>query len=107
MHGNLEAFKAHGAKVVAISVDPPDVTKKLAGDLGLAFPVLSDPQLSVIRAYGVEDGEKGIAWPSIFVIDGNGRIAWRSLAETYKVRPVPVLILEALETIHSDPTPRE
>ncbi len=52
--------------------------------------------LRVIRAYGVEDAENRIAWPVIFIVGKDGHVKWRSLAETYPVRPAPEIVLEAL-----------
>jgi hypothetical protein len=40
--------------------------------------------------------ENGISWPAIFVVDKTGKILWRSLAQTYKVRAMLKEILEAL-----------
>lgn len=93
---NLDAFKRRGIEPVAISVDPPATSAELAKKLGLAFPLLSDESRSTIRAFGVEDVENGISWPAIFVVDKRGKIVWRSLAQTYKIRALPADILEAL-----------
>lgn len=82
---------------MAISVDPPERSAALARRLGVGFPLLSDVDLKVTRAYGVEDVENGIAWPAIFIVGRGGEIEWRSLAETYTVRPVSAVVLEALE----------
>jgi peroxiredoxin len=89
-------IRARGAALVAISVDSPVESRALAERLGLSFPLLSDPDLKAIRAYGVEDAENGIAWPAIFIVGADGRIRWRSLAETYTVRPASAVLLEAL-----------
>jgi peroxiredoxin Q/BCP len=35
------------------SVDPPDVNKKFAESLSVDYPILSDPDKSVAKAYGV------------------------------------------------------
>jgi peroxiredoxin len=78
-------------------VDPPDRSRALAEKLDLKFPLLSDPKREAIRAYGVEDQENGIAWPAIFVVGRDGKVSWRSLAETYKVRPASEVVLEALD----------
>ena len=51
----------------------------------------------MIRAYGVEDQENGIAWPAIFIVGRDGKVRWRSLAETFKVRPTSEVVLEALD----------
>ena len=83
-------------ELVAISVDPPATSAALVKKLGLTFPVLSDEHRAITRAFGVEDAANGISWPAIFVIDKAGRIVWRSLAQTYKIRALPSQILEAL-----------
>lgn len=81
---------------MAISVDPPATSADLAKKLGLTYPLLSDENRATIRAFGVEDVENGIAWPAIFIVDKHGKIVWRSLAQTYKIRAMPGQILEAL-----------
>ena len=82
--------------MIAISVDPPEKTKELQAKLKVNYPLLSDIDLSTIRAYGVEDHENGIAWPAVFIVSSSGIIRWRSLAETYKVRPLSQEIIDAL-----------
>jgi peroxiredoxin len=52
--------------------------------------------LKAIRAYGVEDAENRIAWPAIFIVGADGHVRWRSLAETFRVRPASEVVLEAL-----------
>ena len=81
---------------MAISVDPPATSAELAKKLGVTFPLLSDQSHATIRAWGVEDVENGISWPAIFIVDKAGKIVWRSLAQSYKVRALPAQILEAL-----------
>jgi peroxiredoxin len=84
--------------LVAISADAPEKSRALAQKLGLQFPLLSDPGREVIRGFGVEDAENGIAWPAIFILDADRRVAWRSLAETFKVRPASAVVLQALDS---------
>jgi hypothetical protein len=52
--------------------------------------------LKTIRAYRVEDAENRIAWPAIFIVGTDGYVRWRSLAETFRVRPASEVVLEAL-----------
>ena len=47
----------------------------------------------------MEDQESGIAWPAIFIVGRDGKVRWRSLAETYKVRPASEVVLEALDAV--------
>jgi peroxiredoxin len=77
-------------------VDGPERSKALAERLGVRFPLLSDADLKAIRAYGVEDAENGVAWPAIFIVGADGRVRWRTLVETFRVRPAAEVVLEAL-----------
>ena len=80
-----------------MAVDPPERARELARRLGLGYPLLADPERQVIRAFAVEDAENGVAWPAIFLLDADRKVLWRSLAESYKVRPASALVLEALD----------
>jgi peroxiredoxin len=68
----------------------------LAERLGLAFPLLSDPGGAGIKAFGVFDAETEIAWPSIFIVNADGTVAKRWLADTYKERIATPDILKEL-----------
>ncbi len=84
---------------MAISVDSVATNRHLAEGLGLAFPILADPDRGVARAYGVEDAENAIAWPAIFVVDRDGTIAWRWLADTYRERIPTAELLRAVDAL--------
>jgi peroxiredoxin len=54
----------------------------------LPFPLLSDPEGQVIKAWGVwTDNEGGIAKPSIFAIRQDGSIALEYIGTDYADRP--------------------
>jgi len=55
------------------SVDTPQVNAEFAEALGLTFPILSDPERTVARAYGVL-GASGFASRWTFYIAADGRI---------------------------------
>lgn len=80
-------------------MDPPDRSAELAARLGVTFPLLSDVDRAVVRAYGVHDPETDIAWSSIFLVDPRGQVRWRSLGDTYKVRPTAEVVLEAVDRV--------
>src|SRR5262245_33791291 len=67
LQANWQKLTDAGATAVAISVDPPDKGRELAEQLGLPFPLLSDPGLDVIRRWGLENAE--VARPAAFVVD--------------------------------------
>ena len=84
--------------MVGISVDAVAKSKDLAQSLGLSFPLLSDPDLAVIRAYGVADESNEIAWPSEFIVDQGGTIRWRATAQAVGTRPSAADVLRAYDT---------
>jgi len=55
------------------SVDTPQVNAEFADALGLTFPILSDPDRTIARAYGVL-GASGFASRWTFYIAADGRI---------------------------------
>lgn len=103
MQASLNQFAAADAALIAISVDSVEQNRKLATDLKLTFPLLSDPELKTIDAYGVRHrgGNNGrdIARPATFIIDREGIIRWRNLAENVRLRPRPEQILQELARI--------
>jgi len=48
---HIDEFAAQRIKPVAISVDPPDVSKRFKKRRGFTFTFLSDPNSEVIRRY--------------------------------------------------------
>jgi peroxiredoxin len=68
----MAEFEAKGARIVAVSTDPLEDTKAFAEKDGLTFPLLLDPDLHAIRAFGVEDEGKDIAIPSAFIVKPPG-----------------------------------
>lgn len=85
-----------------MSVDPPETSRELAASQGFTFPLVSDPELTLIDAFGVRhDVQEGmaIARPAVFVIDADGRIAWRDLTDDWRVRVRPEQVLDVLTSV--------
>lgn len=62
-----------------LSRDPPEQAARMTQELGLAFPILSDPYLEVIRAYGMKGEGMEMAELGYVVIDKQGRIRTRQI----------------------------
>ena len=67
------------------------------------FPLLGDPDFSVINRYGVFnpepfDGRK-VPHPAVYVIDRSGMVAWKFLNTDPRIRAENADILKALEQI--------
>jgi peroxiredoxin Q/BCP len=80
----------YGAAAIGISPDQPPKQKKFDGKYSLGFPLLSDPDNKIAKAYGAW-GEKSMYGKkyegiirSSFVIDEKGKI----LQASYKVKPL-------------------
>ena len=65
---------AEGAAVLAISRDTTEAQARMAREIGLSFPVLSDPSMEVIRAYRMKGEGMEMADLGYVIIDKQGRI---------------------------------
>ncbi len=82
-----EEFRRRGVQVVGISVDPPDHNAAMVEKLLLPFPLLSDPQGALSRAYGVWDEEGRVAIPAIVLVDRAGVVRWIYAGRDFADRP--------------------
>lgn len=80
LQGHLADYDERGVTVVALSVDPPESTIPWATAKGLAFPLLSDPQLEIIRGWNLENEQVGdLTWHATYLIDTDGTIFYRKV----------------------------
>jgi glutaredoxin-dependent peroxiredoxin len=87
----LAKLNQANAQVYGISVDTPFTQKVFAGQNGLNFPLLSDFNKDVIRAYGVylDDlvGLKGVAKRAVFLVDRQGIVRHAEVTPSPGVEP--------------------
>jgi len=87
----LDAYKAVDAAVYAISVDSPFAQEAWAKANNITFPILSDFNKEVSKAYDVQYadllGFKGVAKRAAFVIGKDGVIKYSSSSDDPKVLP--------------------
>lgn len=79
-----------------MSADSQETSRALADKLGIEFPMLSDPQLEVVRAYGIEEVGKDIARPATFVLDADGRVLFAHVGKVPGDRPLIKRMFDAL-----------
>lgn len=76
MRDRAAEFAAAGCAVVGASFDPPEANKEFADAQAFGFPLLSDVDRSVGRAYGVtrDDDDQYAAYPYrvSYLIDAGG-----------------------------------
>ncbi len=78
-------------------VDDTQTNAALAARLGVSFPVLSDPALKTIRAYGVEDVGKDIALPATVIVNADGTVRWVYVGDRPADRPLLPDVLRVLD----------
>jgi hypothetical protein len=113
---DLPVFQRAGFGLAAISYDGAPVLREFASRKGISFPLLADHGSNVIRAFGVANRRYargtlldlnteqitqspgdvpvyGVAYPSVFVIDGKGKLLWRMVSEADELRLTGAAIL--------------
>jgi len=104
----LPDFEKRGIHLVAISVDPVDLTRAHCQKMGYTFPFLSDSDAAVIKRYDVLHrgaGPKGndIARPAEFYVDASGTVRWVNLTENIAVRARPEQALSEIDATGQRP----
>ena len=96
----LPEFERYNAQLVAISVDGAWCHRAYAQARGLTFPLLADfePKGEVSRRYDAYRVGDGVSERALFVLDGDGVIAWREVVAP-EVNPGADGILAALDRL--------
>lgn len=101
----LPAFEAASIQLAGISVDGPYALRAFAQQYAVPFPLLSDFHHETIRAYGVEDsnflGLQGVARRAIFLIDADGTLRYKWIAERQRTEPDYEQLLQAVRELTS------
>jgi len=115
-------LEKHGVSIIALSKDTPDEAALHKSRDSLSLPLLSDPDLKVIRAYGVEHHKalgqtknpksniagipiglapfsfSAMAIPTTLLVDETGIIRWIDQTDDYRLRSSNRRVLEAVKT---------
>jgi peroxiredoxin len=122
---NMSQIKAAGGTLVAVSVENPDNSLKVSRKNELDFTVLSDPNLTLARKFGIvyqmpkeidelykskysldiakhnEMERAELPLSATYVVDRKGNIVYAFLEPDYKKRAAPEAIIETLLKIKS------
>lgn len=96
----LEEFTGRGAQLLAVSVDSIYSHGAWAAVRGISFPLLADfhPKGEVARRYGVWRQQDGFSERALYVIDGDGRIAYSHVSPHLHHIPDIYELLEAVDS---------
>lgn len=95
-------FDDAGIGLLAVSADPPADSADFIAEQGITVPLLSDPDLAVITAYGVAMDGEDIAVPATFIVDGGKQIHWRYIGENMTDRPPEEALLEQAKSLRKE-----
>jgi peroxiredoxin (alkyl hydroperoxide reductase subunit C) len=94
-------FAAEDAAILGASVDSIESHRAWAEELGgLEFPLLSDENKTLSRAYGVLDEKEGVSLRATFIINPAGAISYQVVSHVNVGRSVEetLRVLKALRT---------
>ena len=76
---SIADFDSDDVQTLAISCDSGPTHAKWAAEQGYAFPLLADfwPHGEVARSYGVLDEASGLALRGTFIVDKQGKVAYK------------------------------
>ncbi len=84
--------------MIALSADSPADGQKVASEMKLSYPILSDVYRNYIKQYGVLHPTEGIARPSMFVVNKEGKIVWKYIGREASDRPAMETVLQQLSS---------
>jgi peroxiredoxin len=117
--GILKKLEKQGAKIVALTPQTAEHSKKAIEDLGVSFPLLSDPESKVAMEYGLayklpesvvafqektlkeynDSDEMVLPLAATYVIDQDGMIRYAFVDADYSKRAEPTELLKAVRKI--------
>jgi hypothetical protein len=90
---NLDRIRKKGLGVAAISYDSIGALRSFADRQHITYPLLSDPDSKIIRAYGILNETTkpgtltyGIPYPGIYIVDAHGQVVSKYFEDDYKDR---------------------
>lgn len=93
MQGSLPQLKKKGLGLAAVSYDSVAVLGDFAARRGITYPLLSDPESKVIRAFGILNEKvpptsfaRGVPYPGTFIVDRRGMVSAKFFEEDYTER---------------------
>lgn len=90
---SLSEIRRQGLGLAAISYDAPAVLKNFADRMRISFPLLSDPESKIIRAFGIFNEKTpntspayGIPHPGTYLLDSHGVVTAKYFEDDYTQR---------------------
>lgn len=94
-------FRSEGAEILGVSVDSLESHRSWAEELGgLDYPLLSDAEKKLSRAYGVLNEKEGVSQRATFIVSPAGEVSYLVISHVNVGRSVEetLRVLKALRT---------
>ena len=102
MHENLYTIRELGAEVYGVHGYDYQDSRAWEMDLGLAFKLLADPELALIRALGIFNRGR-LPHPTTLIVDPGGVIRFRDVHVAYQDRTSAEVIITELKRLQMAP----
>jgi peroxiredoxin len=102
LEANREAYEAARVRIIAVTLDEPEVVAHTAEALGLGFPVASADSAAFARWAVLDDG-RGVALPASLVLDERGVIRYRHLGHNAADRADDAVLLAIVGQLRAGP----
>lgn len=103
MRDSMGDLQKHGAKIFGISTDGLHSHKAFRTANNINYPLLSDWNKTVSKAYGVQYDKLGdfvgVSKRSVFVLDKDGIVRYKWVTEDPKVPPDAKRVLEEIKKL--------
>jgi peroxiredoxin len=100
LQAGYEDIKAQDTEIIAISADSQTLVDLTRQNLNITYLLLSDENSEAIDAYNVIDtGNMRIARPATYIVDQEGRVAWKFLDVRFDTRVSSDQILTELKKL--------
>lgn len=91
-------------RLLAISVDPPEINREHCRKQGYTFPFLSDTSSETLRLYDLDHEKAGpggtdVSRPAEFLVDSAGTVRWVNLTDSITVRARPEQVLTVVDDL--------
>ncbi|MEX2583007.1 MAG: peroxiredoxin family protein [Gemmatimonadota bacterium] len=98
MKTNLSAYQRVGADLIAVTLDPPEVSSGWLEQAELGFPVVSVDS-STFETWGAMEPERPVPLPATYVIDEAGVVHFRHIGRNASDRTTDAEVVSVLEQL--------
>lgn len=96
---HMPAYRRQGSRVVAVTLDPPEVSRGLAERMELDFEIVSVNE-AAFEAWGALDAA-GAPLPATYILDRDGVVRFRHIGRNASDRTSDAELLTLLEQINA------